>query len=78
MFIEKRFTYKMDLEKYKAYYNDPEEMQGFLSQIVYIRTGTDEDFKLKLMMKGKVEFYSFQPSFWAILKSFNFGRNFFN
>jgi hypothetical protein len=29
-------------------------------------------------MKGKVEFYSFQPSFWAILKSFNFGRNFFN
>jgi hypothetical protein len=78
MFIEKRYIYKMELEKYEAYYNDPEEMQGYLSQIVYIRTGTDEDFKLKLMMKGKAEFYSFQPKFWAILKSFNFGRNLFN
>ena len=78
MFIEKRFKYKTELEKYEAFYNDPEEMQGYLSQIVYIRTDTDEDFKLKLMMKGKAEFYSFQPKFWAILKSFNFGRNFLN
>lgn len=78
MFIEKRFKYKMEFEKYTAYYNDPEEMQGYLSQTVYIRTEDEEDFKLKLMMKGKVEFYSFQPKFWAILKSFNSGRNFFN
>lgn len=78
LFIEKRYKYKMELEKYLAYYNDPEEMQGYLSQTVYIRTGDEEDFKLKLMMKGKVEFYSFQSKFWAILNSFNFGRNFFN
>jgi hypothetical protein len=77
LFIEKRFSYKMELEKYQAYYNDPEEMQGYLSQIVYIRTGNDEDFRLKLMMKGRIEFYSFQPKFWAILKSFNFGKSFF-
>jgi hypothetical protein len=77
LFIEKRFSYKMELEKYEAYYNDPEEMQGYLSQIVYIRTGKDEDFRLKLMMKGRTEFYSFQPKFWAILKSFNFGNSFF-
>ena len=77
MFIEKRFTYKIELEKYQAYYNDPEEMQGYMTQIFYIRTGNDEDFRLKLMMKGKTEFYSFQPKFWAILKSFNFGSSFF-
>lgn len=77
MFIEKRFSNKMELEKYEAYYNDPEEMQGYLSQIVYIRTGNDEDFRLKLMMKGRTEFYSFQPKFWAMLKSFNFGKSFF-
>lgn len=77
LFIEKRFSYKMELEKYVAYYNDPEEMQGYITQIVYIRTGDDEDFRLKLMMKGKTEFYSFQPKFWAMLKSFKFGSSFF-
>ena len=77
MFIEKRFDFKMDLEKYQAYYNDPEEMQGYLTQIIYIRTGGDEDFKLKLMMKGESEFKSFQPRFWAMLKSFNFGSSLF-
>ena len=77
MFIEKRFSYKMELDEYQAFYNDPEEMQGYMSQIVYIRTGNEEDFRLKVMMKGKTEFFSFQPKFWAILKSFNFGGNLF-
>ena len=77
MFIEKRFSYRMELEKYQAFYNDPEEIQGYMSQIVYIRTGNEEDFRLKLMMKGKTEFFSFQPKFWTILKSFNFGSNLF-
>ncbi len=77
LFIEKRFSYKMELEKYQAYYNDPEEMQGYMTQIIYIRTGNEEDFRLKLMMKGSSQFYSFQPRFWAILKSFNFGHSFF-
>ncbi len=77
MFIEKRYLYKIDLEKYQAYYNEPEEMQGYVTQIIYIRTEGDEDFKLKLMMKGETEFKSFQPRFWAILKSFNFGSSWF-
>jgi len=77
MFIEKRISYKMDLENYKAYYNDPEEMQGYITQIFYIRTEDDEDFRLKLMMKGENEFRAFQPRFWAILKSFNFGSSLF-
>ncbi len=77
MFIEKRYLYKMDLDKYLAYYNDPEEMQGYITQIVYLRTNDDEDFKIKLMMKGEPEFKSFQPRFWAILRSFKFGKSLF-
>jgi hypothetical protein len=42
-----------------------------------IGTGNDEDFRIKLMMKRKTEFYSFQPKFWAILKYFSFGRSIF-
>ncbi len=77
LFIEKRYSYKMVLEKYIAYYNDPEEMQGYTTQIFYIRTEENEDFRLKLMMRGELEFKSFQPKFWAILKSFNFGSSLF-
>lgn len=77
MFLEKRYAYKINLEKYKAYYNDPEEMHGYLTQVVYIRTENDEDFKIKLMMKGRTEFKAFQPRFWAILKSFKFGKSLF-
>ena len=77
MFIEKRYLYKLDLKNYIAYYNDPEEMQGYITQVFYIRTEDDEDFRLKLMMKGEVQFKSFQPRFWAILKSFSFGNSLF-
>jgi hypothetical protein len=71
------FLTKWNWKNKKTFYNDPEEMQGYFSQIIYIRTGNDEDFKLKLMMRGKTEFYSFYPKFWAILKSLNFRSNFF-
>jgi hypothetical protein len=77
MFIEKRYTYKIDMEEFQTYYNDPEEIQGYVTQIFYIRTEGDEDFRLKLMMKGETEFKSFQPRFWAILRSFNFGKSLF-
>ena len=77
MFLEKRYAYKIDLEEAKTYYNDPEEIQGYITQIFYIRTEGDEDFILKLMMKGENEFKLFQPRFWAILKSFNFGKSLF-
>jgi len=52
-------------------------MHGYLTQVVYIRTENDEDFKIKLMMKGEKEFKAFQPRFWAILKSFKFGKTLF-
>jgi len=77
MFIENRYAYKIDMEEFQTYYNDPEEIQGYITQIYYLRTEEDEDFRLKLMMKGENEFKLFQPRFWAILKSFNFGSYLF-
>lgn len=77
MFIEKRYSFKIDFEKYKAFYNRPEEMQGFFTQIIYIRTDDEEDFQIKLMVKGKTEFESFYPKFWAILKTFDFRTSLF-
>lgn len=77
LFLEKRYKYKSELENYTAYYNDPEELEGYLTLNVYLRTDDKEDYRLKLMMKGKTEFYSFQPRFWAILKSFSFGGQIF-
>lgn len=77
MFIEKRYLYKLDLKNYIAYYNDPEKMQGYITQVFYIRTEDNEDYRLKLMIKGEVQFKLFQPRFWAILKSFSFGNSLF-
>ncbi|HEX7358017.1 MAG TPA: hypothetical protein VF270_09940 [Ignavibacteriaceae bacterium] len=77
LFLEKRYKYKSEFENYTAYYNDPEELEGYLTLIVYLRTDEEEDYRLKLMMKGETEFYSFKPRFWAILKSFSFGDSIF-
>ncbi len=76
-FIEKRFKYKTDFNKYIAYYNDPEELQGYFTEIIYLRTNDDEDFRLKQMIKGQSEFELFKPKFWAILESFDFGNSIF-
>ena len=77
LFNPARFKYKMDLNGNIAYYNDPEELEDQVSQIVYIRTDSDEDYSLKLIMKGKDAFKSFQPVFFSMIKSFRFGRSFF-
>jgi hypothetical protein len=77
LFNPARFKYKMELNGNTAYYNDPEELEGQVSQVVYIRTDSDEDYSLKLIMKGRDEFKSFQPVFFNIIKSFRFGESFF-
>lgn len=75
LFIEKRFKYKTGFKKFTAYYNDAEELLDYFTQVIYLRTEDDEDFRLKIMIKGKNDFDLFQPRFWAILKSFDFGKS---
>ena len=71
------FKYNTKLKNTVAYYNDPEELEGQVSQVFYIRTDTDEDFSIKLIMNGKDTFIAFQPVFFGMIKSFNFGNSFF-
>ncbi len=77
LFNPERFKYKIKINDYTAYFNDPEELAGQFSQVIYLRTDSDEDYSLKLIITGKESFYSFQPMFFAMLKTFKFGKSFF-
>lgn len=77
LFNKKRYKYRLELKNCDAYYNDPEELAGQISQTFYLKTNSDEDYQLKIIMKGMENFKSFQPKLWAILKSFSFGRSLF-
>lgn len=76
-FNESKYKYKMELENCVAYYNDPEIIENYFIQNVYLRTETNEDFNLKLMMVGEQAFISFQPKFFGMIKTFDFGTSFF-
>jgi hypothetical protein len=77
LFSESRFKYRKDYRNFSIYYNDPEELEGQVTQIIYIRTDTDEDYSLKLIMKEREAFKRFQPRFFGMVKSFKFGKSFF-
>jgi hypothetical protein len=77
LFNPSRFKYSIKTEDYIAYYNDPEELSGQVSQEVYIRTGIDEDFSIKLIMDGMKSFKTFQPVFFGMIKTFKFDNSLF-
>jgi hypothetical protein len=77
LFNPTRYKFNTKLENSIAYYNDPEELEGQVSQVFYIRTDTDEDYSIKLIMMGKDTFIAFQPVFFAMIKTFNFGKSLF-
>ncbi len=77
LFNPKRFKHNYKTRNYTAYYNEPEELSGQVTQIIYIRTNTEKDFSLKLIMKGEEAFKSFQPVFFGMVKSFKYGNQFF-
>lgn len=76
LFNPKRYKNKLQLDDAVAHYNSPKELAGQVSQEFYIRTETDVDFSLKLIMKGENNFLLFQPDFLGMLKTFRFGRKF--
>jgi hypothetical protein len=77
IFNSNRFQHSYKTRNYTAYYNDPEELAGQFTQIIYIRTDTNEDYSLKLIMKGEEAFKSFQPVFFGMVKSFKYGTRLF-
>jgi hypothetical protein len=74
LFNPSRFKYNQRFRNYTIFYNDPEEMADQYTQIIYIRTENDEDYSLKLIMKGEESFRTFQPVFFGMLKTFSFGQ----
>lgn len=77
LFDPSRFKNKTEINGNQIYFNDPDELEGQISQTLYIRTSSDEDFSIKLIIEGKNNFDSFQPVFWGMVKSFKFGRSLF-
>lgn len=74
LFNPSRFKHKKEFSNYNIYFNDPEELSGQFTQLIYIVTNTNVDYTLKLIMKGKEQFESFQPVFFGMLQTFSFGK----
>ncbi len=77
MFSRSRYKYKTEINDFTVYYNNPDSLEGQITQTFYIRTNSDVDFSLQLIMKGESAFKSFQPVFFGMIKSFKFGRGLF-
>lgn len=77
LFNEKSYKYKSDQGHHVFYYNDPTEMAGQVSQIIYVRTESDEDYSIKLIIQGWDAFNAFKPTFYGIIKTFKFGWSLF-
>lgn len=73
LFIASKYKYHKEFDNYTIYYNDPEELSDQYSRVIYIRTDTDVDYTLKLIMKGKTQFEDFEPVFFGMLETFTFG-----
>ena len=77
IFNPSRYKYKQEYNGNIYYYNEPMELEGYFTQLIYIRTGSDEDYSLKLTVKGKETFLAFQREFFSMVKSLRFGNSFF-
>jgi hypothetical protein len=77
LFSKNRYQYSREMNDFTAYFNDPEELSGQVSQEVYCRTESENDFNLKLIINGREQFNSFQPRFFGMIKSFKFGKTLF-
>jgi len=77
LFSENRYQYSRKMYDFTAYYNEPEELSGQVSQEVYCRTESENDFSIKLIIKGREQFKYFQPRFFGMIKSFKFGKTLF-
>lgn len=75
LFNPAKYEYKVKQFNCEWYFNDPINLEGQISQEIYIRTDTDEDFLIKLIMVGEEQFRSFQSKFFAIVKSLKFKDN---
>jgi len=77
LFNQSRYEHNLQLRDAVVYFNDPENLADYFSQTFYFRTESNEDFSLKLTIKGEQAFKSYVPTFYGMLKSFRFGASLF-
>ena len=77
LFDPQQYKYSTEINGCKVFYNSPEILENQVSQTLYIRTNYEVDYSLKLIIKGKKAFDSFQPIFFGMVNSFKFGKSFF-
>ena len=66
-----------EIKNAELFYNEPEEMEGEVTQIVYIKTKEEYDYSIKLTIKGFDNFLQYKPVFFGMIKSFKFGSSWF-
>ncbi|MHC1739260.1 MAG: hypothetical protein AB9882_14740 [Ignavibacteriaceae bacterium] len=77
LFNESRFKQREEIKNAELFFNEPEEMEGDVTQIVYIRTKEEYDYSIKLTVKGYENFLGYRPVFFGMIKSFQFGSRWF-
>lgn len=76
LFNPNRYKYKVKQYNCEWYFNDPVNIEGQISQEIYVGTDSEKDFVVKLIMKGEEQFKSFQSKFFAIVKSLSWSSRF--
>ncbi len=74
-FNPQKFKFSYKFKDFEGFYNEPEELEGQISQTLYIRTESDNDFTIKLIIQGRENFEKFKPVFFAMVNSFQFGSS---
>ncbi len=77
MFNPDQYEHQYKFRNFTGYYNDPVELEGQVSQSIYLLTETDEDYIIKVIVIGKENFKKFSPVFFSMVNSFKFGRSLF-
>lgn len=72
LFNPTKFEDSLQISDFIVFYSDPEELEGQITQLFYIRTEIEEDFSLKLIVKGWDNYRNFQPKLLGMLKTFDF------
>ncbi len=77
LFNPARFNDSLKISDFWIYYAEPKELEGQITQVLYIRTDIDEDFSLKIMVNNWENYRNFQPKLLGMLKTFDFKRSLF-
>lgn len=73
LFNPSQFQHRVDKENYSLYFNDAQNLEQQVSQVVYVRTEGNEDYSIKMIVKGEAAFNELQLAFFAMIETFRFG-----